>query len=162
MDVRSMVLFTNGSGDMKGKPYSEQPYTDVTWNEEYFDQLIHANQWIMSRELCTELNINFNALETMVSTLEFHEAYAKWVPQMLTQEQKEHNIWLCQDILNQYVAEGGSFLDCIITGDEIWCHHYKPESKCCHSMDCHVNSLQKKLKLQPSVGKVITHCFWGG
>jgi len=35
----------------------------------------------------------------------------------------------CQDLLNQYEAEGDSFQDRIITGDETWCHHYEPESK---------------------------------
>jgi len=32
-------------------------------------------------------------------------------------------------ILNQHKAEGDSFLDHIITGDETWCHQYKLESK---------------------------------
>ena len=48
---------------------------------------------------------------------------------MLTQEHKEHHIQVCQDLLNQYKAEGDSFLDRIITGDETWCHHYELESK---------------------------------
>jgi len=30
-----------------------------------FDQLIRGNQWIMTRELCMEINIGFNILETM-------------------------------------------------------------------------------------------------
>lgn len=48
---------------------------------------------------------------------------------MLTEEQKEHCMQLCQDPVNQYEAEGDSLLDCIITSDKIWCHHYEPESK---------------------------------
>jgi hypothetical protein len=36
---------------------------------------------------------------------------------------------VCQDLLNHYEAEGDSFLDRIITGDETWCHQYEPESK---------------------------------
>ena len=42
---------------------------------------------------------------------------------MLTQEQKEHCMQVCQDLLNQYETEGDSFLDCIINDDETWCHH---------------------------------------
>ena len=34
---------------------------------------------------------------------------------MLTQEQKEHHMQVCQDLLNQYEAEGDSFLNHIIT-----------------------------------------------
>ena len=33
------------------------------------------------------------------------------------------------DLSNQYEAEGDSFLDHIITGDETWCHHYELESR---------------------------------
>ena len=75
------------------------------------------------------VNIGCNALETMVAMLEYRKVCARWVPRMLTQEHKEHRMQVCQDLLNQYEAEGDSFLDRIITGDETWCHHYEPESK---------------------------------
>lgn len=42
---------------------------------------------------------------------------------MLTQEQKEHQMQLFQDLLNQYRAEGNRFLDCIITSGKMWSHH---------------------------------------
>jgi hypothetical protein len=48
---------------------------------------------------------------------------------MLTQEHKNHRMQVSQDLLNHCEAEGDSFLDRIITGDETWCHHYEPESK---------------------------------
>jgi len=87
------------------------------------------NWRITTRELCTELNIGFNALETMVTTFEYCKVCTKWVPLMLTQEHKEHRMQVCQDLLNQYDTKGDSFLDRIITGDETWYHHYEPESK---------------------------------
>ena len=37
---------------------------------------------------------------------------------MLIQEHTEHHMQVCQDLLNQYEAEGDSFLDRIITGYE--------------------------------------------
>jgi histone-lysine N-methyltransferase SETMAR len=63
--------------------------------------------------------------------------------------------------LNQYKAEGDSFLDHIITGDETWCHYYEPESKQ-QSMEWrHVNSPSKKqYKMLPSVGKLMCTVFW--
>jgi hypothetical protein len=58
---------------------------------------------------------------------------------MLIQEHKENRMQVFQDLLNQYEAEGDSFLD-LITSDVTWCHHYEPESKR-HSMEWrHVNS----------------------
>jgi len=108
-----------------------------------------------------ELNISFSALEMMVATLEYRKVCTRWVPRMLTQERKEHPMQVCQDLLNQYEAEGDSFLDCIITSDKTWSHHYEPESKR-QSMEWrHVNSpSKKKFKTLPSVGKVMCTVFW--
>jgi hypothetical protein len=80
---------------------------------------------------------------------------------MLTQEHKEHHMQVCKDLLNQYEVEGDSFLDHIITSDEMWRYHYEPESKR-QSMEWrHVNSPSKKeLKMLPSVDKVTCTVFW--
>ena len=119
---RWVARFSSGDSDVKDKPRSGRPCTAVTpRNEERLDQLIRANRRITTRELCTELNIGCNALEAMVATLEYRKVCARWVPRMLTQENR---MQVCQDLLNQYEADGDSFLDRIITGDETWCHHY--------------------------------------
>ena len=70
------------------------------------------------RELCTELNINFSALETIVALLECQKVCARWGPRVTTQEQKEYCMHISQALLNQYEAEGGSFLNLIITDDK--------------------------------------------
>lgn len=43
-----------------------------TTSEEHLYQLICMNQWIPTRGLCTELNIDFSALETVVTMSEYH------------------------------------------------------------------------------------------
>jgi len=65
--VRQWVAcFSSGDSDVKEKPHSRRPCTAVTpQNEERLDQLIRTNWQITSRELYTELNISFNAMETM-------------------------------------------------------------------------------------------------
>jgi len=127
---RWVVRFSSGNTDVKDKPRSGRPCTAVTpRNEESLNQLIPANRRNMTRELCMELNISFNVLEMMMAMLEYRKVCARWVPQMLTQEHKEHCMQVCQDLLNQYGAESDSFLNGIITGDETWCHHYESESK---------------------------------
>ena len=53
------------------------------------------------------------------------------------------------------------FLSRIVTGDEMWVHHYEPESKR-QSMEWkHLGSpVKKKFKTQPSTGKVMLTVFW--
>jgi len=48
---------------------------------------------------------------------------------MLTQEEKQRCMQVCQDLSNQYKAEGDSFLDCIISSGKKLCHYYKLELK---------------------------------
>jgi len=68
---------------------------------------------------------------------------------------------VCQELLNQYEAEGDSFTDRIITGGETWCHHYESVSKRQFMEWRHVNSpSKKKVKTLPSAGKVICTVFW--
>ena len=51
---------------------SRWPCTAVTsQNKECINQFIYTNQQITTRDLCTELSIGFNALETTVETLEY-------------------------------------------------------------------------------------------
>ena len=131
MDVstvrRWVMRFSNGDCDVTDKPRSGRPCTAVnSQNKERLDQLIRANQQITTRELCTELNVGFNALETMLATLGYRKVCARWVPRVLTQEQKDHQMQVCQDLLNHY---SDSFLDRIITGDETLSQHYDSESK---------------------------------
>jgi len=85
-----VARFSSGDSDVTDKSHAGWPCTAVkSRNEERLDQLIHPNRWITTRELCTELNIGFSALETMVATLEYRKVCAKWFPHMLTQEHKE-------------------------------------------------------------------------
>jgi len=159
---RCVARFSIGDSDVKYKTRSGRPCTAVTLrNEERLVQLIRANRRITTRELCTKLNIGFSALETMVATLEYSKVCARWVPRILTQEHKEHRMQFCQDLLKQHEAEGDSFLDRIITGDETWCHHYEPESKRQFVEWRHVNSpSKKKFKTLPSAGIVMCTVFW--
>jgi len=53
------------------------------------------------------------------------------------------------------------FLERIITTDETWVHHYKPDSKA-QSMawKCLTSPVAKKFKSQPSAGKIMLTLFW--
>ena len=48
---------------------------------------------------------------------------------MPRQEQKEYYMQVFQDVLNPYESEDYSFLDCMITGEDMWCYHCEPQSK---------------------------------
>jgi len=80
--VRQWVAcFSSGNSNIKDKPCTKLPCTAVTsLTEQHLDQLTHTNQQIKTRELCTRLNIDLNALEMIATMLEYHKVCAEWVP----------------------------------------------------------------------------------
>ncbi|XP_049807215.1 uncharacterized protein LOC126249596 [Schistocerca nitens] len=111
-------------------------------SQEHHDQLIHADWQLMTRELCRKLNVGCNALETVLEHLGYCKICATCV------------------LLDQYEARGDSFLNSIVTRDETWHHHFKPESKRQSFEWQHVNSpSKKKFESQPSAGKVMFTVF---
>ena len=93
VDVRTVrlwvVCFSSDDNDMKDSHIPDS-HAQLLHNEEHLDQLIHTDWQITTRELCIQLNIGFNVLETMVAMLEHCKVCSSWLPRMLRQEQKEH------------------------------------------------------------------------
>ena len=58
-----------------------------------------------------------------------HETrFAKFVPRLLTRDQKNTRLTLCQELKN-HIESDPNFLSKVITGDESWCYGYDPETK---------------------------------
>jgi len=58
---------------------------------------------------------------------DFHKVCARWAPKQLTVLHEQTRLDMFQQHLDRYDKEGDTFFDRIITGDETWVHHYKPE-----------------------------------
>ena len=57
--------------------------------------------------------------------------------------------------------EGNQFLFNIVTGDELWIHHFDPEEKRLSMQYRHTSfSRPKKFKTMPSPGKILLTVFW--
>ena len=67
--------------------------------------------------------------ELMHNKLGFHKVCARLVPKQPTEVHTQTLMDICQKHLDRCCNEEDIFLDRIITGDEIWLHHYEPESK---------------------------------
>lgn len=87
--------------------------------------------------LCTLLKICFSVLENHSSNAGISQILLL-VGSMNAHKGTERS-QVCQELL--YAHECVSFLDCIITGGEMWSHHNEPESKQKSTELQHVNSL---------------------
>ena len=89
-----VVCFNSGNNDVKHKLCSGSPCTAAT-SQNSVSISSPTDHQITIRELCTEMNSRFSALEMMVEVLECHKVCTKRVPWMFTQQQKEHHMQIC-------------------------------------------------------------------
>ena len=85
---------------------------------------------------------------------------AKFVPKLLTEEQKELRKEICKDMLD-CANHDPEFMKTIITGDEIWVYGYDPETKFQSSQWKHPESPRpKKARQVRSKVTVMLTCFF--
>jgi len=61
--------------------------------------------------------------------LGYKKLYARWVPQMLTDEHKQKRLAAAHKFLQRHQIEGDQCFDHIVTGDETWISYTNVESK---------------------------------
>ena len=86
---------------------------------------------------------------------------ARWVPKLLTEEQKKERVRLSRQNLRVYNANEEDFLARFVTMDETWVHYFDPETRQ-QSMEWkHPGSpTPKKARRSTSAGKVMASVFW--
>ena len=95
-----------------------------------------------------------------MDTLGYSKVCARWVSRQLTEAHEQSRLKACSELL-EYCHSDKSFLPRIVTGDETWVHHFKPESKRASMEWRHLTPTRsKKFKSQPSAGKVMVTMSW--
>ena len=103
----------------------------------------------------------FWAVQTILTDiLGMSKVSARWVPRMLTDDQKRSPLDISRYLLSRYEDDPGDFIDRVVTQDETWVH-FDPESKIMQSMQLkHPGSTPpKKFKRVSSAGKVMASVF---
>ncbi|GFR77813.1 histone-lysine N-methyltransferase SETMAR [Elysia marginata] len=77
------------------------------------------------RKTCEEISTETSMSRTSVfrvltNKLNKNKKFSKWVPHLLTDEQKESRVIFSRNFLRRFQTEQNDFLGRIITGDETW------------------------------------------
>ena len=92
----------------------------------------------------------------------FQKISARWVPRLLSDQQKTARVQIFETLLAHCEEEGDAFIHRIVTCDETWVHHCTPETKRASKEwrgkgeECPV-----KAKMRLSAGKVMAAGFLG-
>jgi hypothetical protein len=98
-------------------------------NVETIRRLVHEDHWGTIKDIATVVNVSYGTVQTILTCdLNMHRIAAKFVPRLLTPEQKEHRVAICQE-LRQRAVDDPSFMSRVITGDESWVYEYDSETK---------------------------------
>jgi len=92
-------------------------------------RLVHEDRRRTIKDTAAIVNVSYGTVQTiLMCDLNIHRVAAKFVPRLLTPEQKEHHVAICQE-LHQCALDDPSFMSRVITGDKSWVYRYDPETK---------------------------------
>ena len=108
-----------------GRPRSSTTPETVAWIQELFRQ----DRRRTIHDIAEEVGIRYGTWQrALTENLRMHDVAAKFVPRILTADQKQHRVNVCAE-LRQLASDDESFLSRFITGDESWVYGYDPETK---------------------------------
>ena len=91
--------------------------------------LILQNRRLTIREIAEDVGISFGSCQAILTEkLNMHRVAAKFVPRVLTEDQKANRVNISQELLDR-VSVDENFLKTIVTGDETWVYGYDVETK---------------------------------
>ncbi|KAL7724069.1 hypothetical protein ACLKA6_012721 [Drosophila palustris] len=121
-----------------------------------------SDRKVKVREIADILKISAGSVHTIIHEhLGMKKVFSKWVPRLLTPEQKQQRIDESKSCLDMFTRNKSEFLRRYITMDETWIHHFTPESNR-QSAEWHAagESRPKRPKTQQLAGKVMASVFW--
>jgi len=93
--------FKKGRTSLKDDKRSGRPSMSSTpKNVVTVQWLVHEDRWRTIKDIATIINVSYGTVQTILTCdLNMHRVAAKFVPRLLTPEQKEHHVAICQELL---------------------------------------------------------------
>jgi len=122
--------FKSGRTSIEDDPKSGRPSSSTGDDHiEKVRSVIYENRRLTIREVSEEVGICKSSCHMILTEkLKMHHVAAKFVPRLLTKEQKQNSVSVSQDLLDRLNTDE-NFLKNVITGDETWVYGYDVETK---------------------------------
>ncbi|EYB92686.1 hypothetical protein Y032_0191g1317 [Ancylostoma ceylanicum] len=94
------------------------------------EKMVLQNRRISIAEIMKDLGLSYGTVENILTErLRMSKVTARWVPKTLSAFEKKCRVEHSNEILRSFQNSGEEFLQRVVTGDELWIHHYDPESQ---------------------------------
>ena len=160
---RWMSRFATGRESLEDDSRSGAPVTVKTdENVARVQELLDQDRRMTYDELENQSSISRGTLQRIVKEeLNMRKVCARWVPRLLTAEQRQNRVDLCTMSLNMVEELGDDFWRRIITADETPLPHFMPETKRqCMQWVGPEESRPVHAKSASSLGKFQLTVFW--
>ena len=122
-------LVKDGRDSVKDETRCGRPANVTSLVQDIRDLLTKDRQFTV-RTISSQLGTPKTSVPRILTeNLHMSEVSARWVPRLLTDEQKATQLECSMEFLNRYEKEDDQFLKNIITMDETWIGEYDPETK---------------------------------
>ncbi len=123
--------FRDGRETIEDDQRSGRPVSTCTpENIERVRKLIEDDGRITVEDIATLVGISLGSAQTILKEhLQMRKLCARWVPHILTEEQKEERVEVAEYLLQKYEGCDERRLKEIVTGDETWVHFFDNETK---------------------------------
>ena len=155
--------FKRGRTNLGDDERSGRPKTATTDdNIAQVHQMVLDDRRIKVREIAEAMNMSKERVcHILHEELGMRKLSARWVPRLLTLDQKRVRMNISNALLSQFRRNKSEFWRRLITVDETWIHHYTPETKIqSKQWTAKGESAPKKAKTVFSAGKVMATVFW--
>ena len=114
------------------------------------------------RSIASEVGISFGTGQSIqTNILGMSKVLARWVPRMLTDDQKRTWLDISKYLLSRYEDDPGDFIEKVVTQDETWVHDFDPESKMQSKQLTYSGSSRRRtFKRVHLAGKVMASILW--
>ncbi|CAH2005787.1 unnamed protein product [Acanthoscelides obtectus] len=93
-------------------------------------KLIIEDRHVTYRKIEVSLKISKTSIQKILhEQLEVRKLVSRWIPHLLTEEQKAARVNWCQKTLDRVNSGNSKNVYSIVSGDESWIYCYKPENK---------------------------------
>ena len=122
--------FSEGNEQVEDEPRSGAPKNArKEENIQEVEKLVLKDCQSSVRMISEAVGISVGTVDTILTNdLKLHKVCAKFVPKILSRDQRQIRVECCTDIL-QMIEADFKFLNNIVTCDESWVFTYDPESK---------------------------------
>ena len=123
--------------------------------------IVMTDRRVTERYIASTVGISQERVHSILTKdLEMRKLSTRWVPRLLTVDQKHTRRTLSSRNLNLFEEDPANFLKRFVTMDETWVHHFTPEAKQQSKQWKHSGSPPpKKAKTVSSAGKVMASVF---